>query len=467
MKTTHSHRLGSILLAVALGLGLGLTVQAADRALLVGVGQYRDASANLDGIDLDLDMMRDLATLMGFTDLTVLQDAQATYANVRAALAQLIEQTRDGDRALFYFSGHGAQVKDQNGDEEDGLDEVLVLHDTVLPRGGELTDNILIDDEIGALIAQLRGGELYLMIDACHSGTSSKSARMVQTEATAFFSAREAQKKGLGNLGVAAKAPGAVARDAPSTARYASLAAARDHQSSLATVQGSLFTLGLREALVAAKPSGGITLEELLASTTAFVAQNTTPDRRFEPELQGNPDLFGKAIRLEQVGEHGRLWARFEELVRRSGNVRMVLTTDAGARIKTGDYFTLTLDLPVAGYLSVVAVDSGDENPVVLFPNAWMGETRFDAGRVTLPPSPDADWGLMAADPSKTLMVAIVTPTPLNLYADGVRKDRVDLDDQVFARLAPGAPSLIEKTTRAPGAVARTAAARIVVDFVK
>lgn len=108
MKTTHSHRLGSILLAVALGLGLGLTVQAADRALLVGVGQYRDASANLDGIDLDLDMMRDLVTLMGFTDLTVLQDAQATYANVRAALAQLIEQTRDGDRALFYFSGHGA-----------------------------------------------------------------------------------------------------------------------------------------------------------------------------------------------------------------------------------------------------------------------------------------------------------------------------------------------------------------------
>lgn len=461
MQKKRIHLLEQCLLVIALC--LGLTAQAADRALLVGVGQFRDNSLNLEGIDIDLDTMREMASLMGFIQITVLQDEQATYANTRAALAGLIEQTGDGDRALFYFSGHGAQVTDENGDEPDSLDEILVMHNTQVIDGK--VDNILIDDEIGQLLSHRRGGELYMIVDACHSGTSSKSARMVKTEATTFFNAQTAQKKGLGFIGATAKAPAAVAQDAKQIPRFVSLAAARDDQQSLATKAGSMFTLGLREALVEARATGGITFSALRDKTAAFIAQNTTDQDRFNPELQGNQELFGKAMALKNVGQHGGMWARFVALVNQSSDKRMKLQTDKGSRVQLGDYFTLTVDLPMAGYLSVIAVDSGSENPVVLFPNAWMGETRFDAGRVILPPAAHASWGLRADEPSKTLIVAVVTPTPLNLYGDGVRKDRVDLGEKVFARLAPGGPSQIEKSTRAPGAVAKTVASQTEVDF--
>jgi len=33
------------------------------------------------------------------------------------------------DEFVFYFSGHGAQVRDEDGDETDGMDEVLVFYD--------------------------------------------------------------------------------------------------------------------------------------------------------------------------------------------------------------------------------------------------------------------------------------------------------------------------------------------------
>jgi hypothetical protein len=62
---------------------------------------------------------------------------------------------------FLYFSGHGGQTPDKNGDEADGLDETWCLYN------GEL-----IDDELYDQWRKFKKGVRILVLsDSCHSGT--------------------------------------------------------------------------------------------------------------------------------------------------------------------------------------------------------------------------------------------------------------------------------------------------------
>jgi hypothetical protein len=39
----------------------------------------------------------------------------------------LVNDVKAGDSLFFMYSGHGTQVKDLDGDEDDGLDEAYIL----------------------------------------------------------------------------------------------------------------------------------------------------------------------------------------------------------------------------------------------------------------------------------------------------------------------------------------------------
>ena len=67
---------------------------------------------------------------------------------------------------MFYFSGHGSQQINYNGDEIDGYDE------TFCPMEYQ-TEGIILDDEISETIVRPLppGVKLHAIIDACHSGT--------------------------------------------------------------------------------------------------------------------------------------------------------------------------------------------------------------------------------------------------------------------------------------------------------
>ncbi len=71
-----------------------------------------------------------------------------------------------GDQIVIYMSGHGTQIPDDNGDEDDGFDEALPAVDAVpLPPGAERFDmtNVIRDDRIGQLIDALaRQGRAHL-----------------------------------------------------------------------------------------------------------------------------------------------------------------------------------------------------------------------------------------------------------------------------------------------------------------
>ena len=150
----------------------------AKRALLIGIGAYQNV-ANLNGSVSDAkNMAKFLVERVGYTnaDVRLLLDSDATRKGILGAMDEwLIAGTKPGDEIFLYYSGHGFQTKDSDGDESDHLDETLVPVDVSLDRGG-LIDGMITDDEIAVLLGRLSGRRIRVVIDACHSGTGTRSA---------------------------------------------------------------------------------------------------------------------------------------------------------------------------------------------------------------------------------------------------------------------------------------------------
>ena len=72
---------------------------------------------------------------------------RATKANILRRLQSTLEQAEAGDVVVFYFSGHGSQIRDRDGDElTDRLDELVCTYDMDWER-----QTYILDDELDAL----------------------------------------------------------------------------------------------------------------------------------------------------------------------------------------------------------------------------------------------------------------------------------------------------------------------------
>jgi hypothetical protein len=141
----------------------------ARKALLVGINRYPDPANELRGCVNDVLLMREtLERHYGFTDpggVRVLTDRRATTAAILEGLAWLVDGAAPGDSMVFHYSGHGSQVPDRNGDEQDGLDEILCPYDLEW-------EHPLTDDDLAAAVAPIpKGALLTVILDCCHSGT--------------------------------------------------------------------------------------------------------------------------------------------------------------------------------------------------------------------------------------------------------------------------------------------------------
>ena len=90
-----------------------------------------------------------------------------TRRNILQILQQGVESVNNPDNNLttlwIHYSGHGSYVKDDNGDDTGGYDEVLCPLD-----GGYIRD-----DDLHTLFAQLNEkAHLVCIFDCCHSGTA-------------------------------------------------------------------------------------------------------------------------------------------------------------------------------------------------------------------------------------------------------------------------------------------------------
>lgn len=149
------------------------------RALLIGINDYAlSGISDLRGAVNDVHMLkRVLHTRMGFPEenIVLLTDQQATRRNILDALSALVDKVQEDDRVYIHYSGHGSQVTDFSGDEEDGLDETILSHDARQPGIPDI-----IDDELDRLFSKLRSGNTLIVFDSCHSGTITRSVTTVQ-----------------------------------------------------------------------------------------------------------------------------------------------------------------------------------------------------------------------------------------------------------------------------------------------
>jgi hypothetical protein len=143
-----------------------------DKALLVGINTYPGAPLNGCVNDVN-DMVKFIRQSCGFTltSIKLLVNGDATTLAILTNLQWLVKDARPGDRLLFHYSGHGAQVptKDRKG-EVDGLDEVIC------PVDFDWSDPHMIrDKQFRAIFGSLPAGVEFVWVsDSCHSGDLSK-----------------------------------------------------------------------------------------------------------------------------------------------------------------------------------------------------------------------------------------------------------------------------------------------------
>ena len=405
------------------------SLAAADRALIVGVGNYEHVSS-LPGIGLDVDMMREVAERLGFREIRTLLDQEATYSRFKRLFEHwLIGGTQSGDRVLLYFSGHGGCVADQDGDEADGKDEALVLHDTRLIKVGEnqyRMENALLDDEFKALLQNLSGRRVLVLIDACHSGTSHKGVNLSSNKSIGVKAIRigrerwEVYTKSLEACQAKSWTSGKTVHVVDvddEDLRVAFLAAAADHELARATSKGSLFTLGVRKAIDdATRDQESLNLKRLRDRVANYIQDNIDMNKVHRPQLWGNTD-FPMRLSTPRAGG-GPIWRRLAELADRDNIIRLGIEANRG-HYRIGDELVLTIDIPHAGYLNVVNVGSQD-NATVLFPNKHHRDNYVQKGRLRIP-TPEMRFRLQAAEPiGRSLNVAFLTERPIDLYEDGV-----------------------------------------------
>lgn len=260
------------------------------RALLVGINKYKSVPG-LQGSVNDIETMREiLISRWGFMprNITVLTDEAATHDRILSALTDLVQVSGPEDTMYFHYSGHGSQVQDLNGDEDDGLDETLVPQDG---RSGGVRD--IVDDELDEIFSKLRTTHVLVVLDSCHSGTATRSfdirARSVPQDMRV-----DLYKTGV--TGVAKRGISEV-----KTARFVAMGAAADNEEALdGPVEGTyhgFFTYALARALTTS--STDATPRQIFAAVSRELARIQTTFGRTsmpEPQLEGPAEAFDRPL---------------------------------------------------------------------------------------------------------------------------------------------------------------------------
>ncbi|MFA8436131.1 MAG: caspase family protein [Marinifilaceae bacterium] len=152
-------------------------------ALLVGLKSVDpiaydgwDGTNGCWGCELDVDNMERILKPLGYV-INKLKTAEATRDKILSSLYRAAENLVADDIFVFYYSGHGGQQPDINGDELDGQDETLIAF-----------DREVIDDKIHQALTRFRTGVRIIMIsDSCNSGTNYRGRRTVAVNEEAVF----------------------------------------------------------------------------------------------------------------------------------------------------------------------------------------------------------------------------------------------------------------------------------------
>ena len=417
-----------VLFIAALPILASGTALAEQRALLVGVGKYSVPGIDLPGIDLDLERVHETLNIMGFEDSQIrhLLDSEATSKNVKHELATWL---RDGvgpeDRVVFYYSGHGSNIPDKNGDEDDGVDEVLVTHDVrrVTIKGERTLTGVVDDDTIAELIAAIPSNNIWIIVDACHSGTMTRDVTMDNLtlgDNPIFTKSYAYSGMPVGQASVFGKS---IETDVQSN--YVSMSAAGDDEKAIGTTSGGVFTIGLTEAIrKAAQEDEILSIVELREHSAKYIEEHVDKWAVHTPQVTGNERLAKGALSILPLAEgNGPNRKKLLKLV--ADQDQSFQLSANKAEFNVGDPVELQMSLPIDGFLNVISVDSKD-HATVLFPNAYHADHRVSAGEFRIPTTKMA-FMLPASEPlGPTLVVALVTKDPINFYTSSLDERNPD-----------------------------------------
>ena len=193
-------------LGPALGLALWLVACAAGAAervaLVIGNADYDDDAADLQNPGNDADRMTEALKGLGFTVVT---GKDLDTDKFDAKLHEFGEKSRDADVTLFFYAGHGLQVRGQNW---------LMPINATLEKERDLERRAV---KLDAVMREMRGTKKLVFLDACRNNPLARglarSMRMTRSEASNRGLARV---KGVpGTLVVYATEAGEVASDGP------------------------------------------------------------------------------------------------------------------------------------------------------------------------------------------------------------------------------------------------------------
>eukprot|EP00997_Jenningsia_sp_PLL12_P002879 NODE_1513_length_1140_cov_191.428048_g1150_i1.p1 GENE.NODE_1513_length_1140_cov_191.428048_g1150_i1~~NODE_1513_length_1140_cov_191.428048_g1150_i1.p1 ORF type:complete len:353 (+),score=103.76 NODE_1513_length_1140_cov_191.428048_g1150_i1:55-1059(+) len=151
-----------------------LTPGSRSKSLLVGIN-YKGMQGELRGCVNDVLTMQQLLLSQGFEggdQMRILADDPDVSSilpnsrNILESFHWLVEGAQEGDSLFFHYSGHGGQLRDDDGEEKDGMDE------TIIPLDYQTTGQMRDDTILKSLIVPLpKGVTLTVVMDCCHSGT--------------------------------------------------------------------------------------------------------------------------------------------------------------------------------------------------------------------------------------------------------------------------------------------------------
>lgn len=287
-------------------------------ALVVGVNEYEHVT-KLQAPVQDVADMRDVLMkkfCFPAGNIKVLTDKEANHDRILSEFRSHLTarakayaegggraKTDEGAVVLFYYSGHGSQVKDEeDGDEtDDHLDETLV---TVDSHGRDDKNFSVTDDEIYELSRELGAytSNVTFIFDSCFSGSVTRGGESDDDEVPVKKVPTDTRKQPVRRVGPGSKPPDE--RDAglmPQDKNYVLITAARSDELAGERIRGrrnSIMTHHLIRALEHATP------ETSYWQLWNELQRDVTSDKKTQhPQIEGDltRSLFAGAASREDV----------------------------------------------------------------------------------------------------------------------------------------------------------------------
>jgi len=425
-------------------LGLLGSISAKEQhALLIAISDYPDVpgrDADLPACVHDAAAVKHwLQTQYGFPEANIREhyNQAATTEQITTSLEELVEVVKPGDAVKIYYSGHGTQVMDANGDETDRKDEALATWDMVedISKGIRDPEHWLTDDVICHYLSRLQTNRVLVFFDCCHSGTGTRSFGDYFTPGPRKVGEEEEVRVKFLPSGFFWNLDRSKPKPQPkpdaelltANGLHTLVAACRAEEQALAMQSMSLMTrLFLADA---ATSHAQVPIGDLGIRTTRQVSQAVNKYRAAQPSISTQTPEFEGNLKwsLDQllsatpVTNDARTFAAPkvdlesvptpEEAKRMAWGEIEVRVTTTKSRYVEGETMEVTVDSNSDGYLRLYYIDAAGATHL-LFPNDASSSNRIQAGKPFRIPDSEGYELEMTAPFGQEVLKAVVSSTP-------------------------------------------------------